>query len=224
MPESAETPISRYLSILPQTPEEKILRLLIEVGREIVGADEGSLLVFDESRQELVFAMTVGRDSETTLLGQRVPLGSGLTGLAALTHEVQTGAPTFNDIRQPENAASAPDQPSAVLAAPMLVNDVLIGVLTAISFEKTKRFSSRDAQLYVSFAAIGGLVVQQRRRLTMLEESSALPLRETLSESNQAEQAIMATLRRILSRSPESVMQVASLLTAIERLTGSRPE
>jgi sigma-B regulation protein RsbU (phosphoserine phosphatase) len=225
MPESAETPISRYLSILPQTPEEKILHLLIEVGREIVGADEGSLLVFDESTQELVFAMTVGRNSETTLLGQRVPLGSGLTGLAALTHEVQTGAPTFNDIRQPENVTSTPEQPSAVLAAPMLVNDVLVGVLTAISFEKTKRFSGRDAQLYVSFAAIGGLVVQQRRKLAMFEESSSgLPLQETLSESHQAEQAILATLRRILSRSPESVMQVASLLTAIDRLIGSRPE
>ena len=208
MSESSETPIARYLSILPQTPEEKILRLLIEVGREIVGADEGSLLVFDESKQELVFAMTVGRNSETTLLGQRVPLGAGLTGLAALTHEVQTGAPTFNDIQQPERVNLAPEQPAAVLAAPMLVNDVLVGVLTAISFEKTKRFSGRDAQLYVSFAAIGGLVVQQRRQFAIFEASSTgLPLQETLSESHQAEQTVVASLRRILSRSPESVTQ-----------------
>src|SRR5262245_9795473 len=226
MPEPAETPIARYLSILPQTPEEKILRLLIQVGGEIVSAQEGSLLVFDESTQELVFAMTAGdNNSESTLLGQRVPLGAGLTGLAALTHEVQSGAPTFYDVRQPERLTARPEQPSAVLAAPMLVNDVLVGVLTAISFEEGKRFSGRDAQLYASFAAIGGLVVQQRRKLAMLEASSGeSPIQGSFSESHQAEQTIVTTLRRILRRSPESVIQVANLLTAIERLTGFRSE
>jgi GAF domain-containing protein len=223
VPEFAETPISRYLSILPQTPEEKVLRLLIEVGREIVGAQEGSLPVFDESRQDLVFAMTAGNaDSEISLAGQRVPLGSGVTGLAALTHEVQAGAPTFDDIQQSERLnRGGPVQPSVVLAAPMLVNDVLVGVLTAISFEPGKHFSSRDLRFYASFAAIAGLVVQQRRTLALREIDSGLSLNAS-SESHKAEQTILATLHRLLDRGPESVVLIANILTSIERLIGPR--
>ena len=57
---------------------------------------QGSLLVLDEKKKELVFAMTIGsRSSEMTLIGQRVPLGKGITGLAAQMREVQIGAPTF---------------------------------------------------------------------------------------------------------------------------------
>jgi hypothetical protein len=73
MPES-NSPLS-LLSILPETPEEQILLLLIQLAVEMVGADEGSILVLDESTQELVFAMTVGdSNSEQKLRGQRVPL------------------------------------------------------------------------------------------------------------------------------------------------------
>jgi GAF domain-containing protein len=219
MPEPSETPVSRYLSILPQTPEEKVLRLLIEVGREIVGAEEASLLVFDEPARELIFAMTGGdAASETTLMGQRVPIGTGLTGLAALTHEVQSGVPTFSGVQQPERWSSSSKQPTAVLAAPMLVHDVLAGVLTAVSFAEGKRFSSSDIRLYGSFAAIAGLVVQQRRKLAMLEEGAGAPAPETSSESHQAEQAVLASLRRILTRSPEAVSHVASLLASVEQL------
>jgi GAF domain-containing protein len=221
MPEPGETPVSRYLSILPQTPEEKVLRLLLEVGRQIVGAQEASLLVFDEVSRELIFAMTAGDPaSETALMGQRVPLGTGLTGLAALTHEVQSGAPTFSGVQQPEHWSASSEQPSAVLAAPMLVNDVLAGVLTAVSFEKTKRFSSSDVRLYGSFAAIAGLVVQQRRKLALLEEDAGAPVQVTSSQSQQAEQAVVASLRRILSRSPEAVSHVANLLASVEQLIG----
>ena len=65
------------------------------------------LLVLDRNQEpprELVFAMTVGSGgSEDTLAGQRVPVGEGLTGLAALTHEVQIGVPTIQGaVRMPK--------------------------------------------------------------------------------------------------------------------------
>src|SRR5262245_49777090 len=134
-----ESPLSRYLAILPQTSEEKILRLLIQLGVNITNADEGSLLVLDEAAKELVFAATLGsKESEYVLTRQRVAIGKGITRLAALTREVQIGAPTFKDIRQRESVGDG--GPSAVLAAPMLVDDSVIGVLTAISFKPDFRF------------------------------------------------------------------------------------
>ena len=112
--------LSAYLGIVPRTPEAAVLRLLVELAVQHVGADEGSLLVLDGKRNRLLFAMTTG-ESERTLVGQHVPLGKGLTGLAAVSREVQIGAPTFKDIKQRKRAGSAAGQPTAVIAAPMLM-------------------------------------------------------------------------------------------------------
>lgn len=80
------TVLDTYLGIAHESPEEKVLTFLIELGAQFVDAHEGSLLVVDEASKELVFAMTVGREaSEEALLGQKVPVGKGLVGLAAQT-------------------------------------------------------------------------------------------------------------------------------------------
>jgi len=69
--------LSRFLGILPSTPEEKILRMLIELGCEVVGGQEGSLLVYDKDADVLRFAMTVGdpargrRDADAIAGSQR---------------------------------------------------------------------------------------------------------------------------------------------------------
>jgi len=163
------TVLSTFLGISSESSEERVLRLLIELGAQFAGAQEGSLLVLDEITSELVFAMTVGsKDSERTLIGQRVPLGEGLVGLAAQTHEVQIGAPRF-DVPETKSGEGDDGKPKAVLAAPMLIGERLIGVITAVSFDADKRFSSNDALLYGRLATVAGVVVEQRRRLLTSE-------------------------------------------------------
>jgi len=53
-----------------------------------------------------------------------------------------------------------------VIAAPMLIGDTLIGVITCVSFKKGKRFGAGDARLYAGLASIAGVVVDQHRRLS----------------------------------------------------------
>ena len=157
--------LATYLAIAPKSPEEHVLRLLIELGAQVVSAQEGSLLVYDPTKNDLVFAMTVG--GADSLIGQRVPLNKGLTGLAAATREVQIGAPTFMGVKQGEEHTKGP---SGVIAAPMLVADDLVGVITAVTFEPDKRFTSKDGDLYGRLAAVAGVVVQQRRQLKSISE------------------------------------------------------
>src|SRR5438045_9777403 len=135
-----------YLAIAPNSREEQMLRLLIELGIHVAGAEEGSILVHDRAKNDLVFAMNIGGDA--SLIGQRVPLNQGITGLAAASREVQIGAPTF-DINQVETKKGGP---SSVIAAPMLVDDELIGVLTAVTFASGKRFTEEDGSLYARLA------------------------------------------------------------------------
>ena len=108
--------LNAYLGIASESSEEKVLRLLIELAAQFADAQEGSLLVLDEDKAELVFAMTIGSAaSEKSLIGQRVPLGEGLVGLCAQTQEVQIGAPKFDVPGSKEREEG--DKPKAVLAA-----------------------------------------------------------------------------------------------------------
>jgi len=212
---SADGLLTRFLGILPSTPEEKILRMLIEIGCEVVGGQEGSLLVPDDDGKSLHFVMTVGdEESAKKLQGQKVPLGVGLTGLAAATHEVQIGAPTFRDIEQKkrEGDSSVPD---AVIAAPMVLGDELVGVITTVSFENGKRFTSRDARIYAGFAAIAAVVVDLRRRLTAHESGKAAPPQED-TERARLERRMMASVQSLMGGDVGKLTAIADLLTAIE--------
>jgi len=208
--------LNTYLGICSDSSEEKVLRLLIELGAQFAGAQEGSLLVLDEERSELVFAMTVGSaDSEKSLIGQRVPLGEGLVGLSAQTHEVQIGAPRF-DV---PDAKQDGGKPTAVLAAPMLIGDRLIGVVTAVSFDPEKRFRSGDAMLYGRIATVAGVVVEQRRQLAAVEalqQQKELP--EALGSEEKLDRQIMQSVQRLLGAKPEEKAHVAQLLAGVQAL------
>jgi hypothetical protein len=158
--------LDQHLHIPPQSECENTLRLLIRMGLMVIGAAEGSLLVLNEATNELEFALTVGDPkSEAMLRGQRVPVGLGITGLAAATSRVQIGAPTFKDVRQSSRGDAPASGPEAVMAAPVLAGERLVAVMTAVSFEKAKRFTNQDGKMFGGFAVIAGVLVGQNLRL-----------------------------------------------------------
>jgi sigma-B regulation protein RsbU (phosphoserine phosphatase) len=197
-----------------------VLRLLVQLGVRIAHADEGSLLVLDEPANELVFAMTIGNsESERTLVGQRVPVGQGITGLAVMTREVQIGSPTFKDLKQPRHLDG---DPRSVLAAPMIVGDAVLGAMTAVTLNPDVHFGSREAELYAGFASVAAVVVQQRQRLAMYEQTGRESTSQAqLSEREKAETSIFQSLERILQTGPEATTHVAALLTAVEKIVGT---
>ncbi len=207
--------LTRFLGILPSTPEEQILRMLIELGCEVMGAEEGSLLVYDKDEDVLRFVMTIGNpEMEAKLKGEKLKLGTGLTGLAAATREVQVGAPTYKEFTKThrESDGSAPE---AVIAAPMVLGDELIGVITAVSFKDGKRFSSKDARLYAGFAAIAAIVVDLRRRLSAFEAgAAAAPAEET--ERAKLERRMLASVQSLVGGDPARLPVVVDLLAAVE--------
>jgi GAF domain-containing protein len=153
---------AELLRLPAESVAEDALRLAVELGVRTIGADEGSLLVLDAEAGELVFAMTAGSGaSEATLRGQRVPVGQGLTGLAALTGETQIGAPTFSSVAQPDHRA---DAPRFLIASPLFVGDRLFGVLTAAAFRRSEQFTVAEAELFGRVAALAAIVVSEGQR------------------------------------------------------------
>ncbi len=146
------------------------------------------------------------------LIGQRFPIGTGLTGLAAASGEVQIGAPRYKDVKQSETIGDI----QAVIAAPMKLGDKLIGVITAISTKEDKRFTMEDGQLYACLATVAALVVHQAEHIRALESTAAEP--STLA-ADPAQQEVMERISRLLQRDPMVVRQVATMLGAIEAMT-----
>jgi GAF domain-containing protein len=195
--------------------EVDAIRRLLALSVASIEADEGSYLALDESLGELRFVVTIGNEeSETALRGQRVPLGSGITGLAAATREVHVGAPTFKDIRQTERLSAGPE---AVIAAPLLAGDRVLGVMTGVSFQPGRRFGQREVTQYGEHAAIMAALLEQARRLNAI---SALETEGSIAAAGTAalEKEIVTRLARLVAGEPEALGAAARLLEAIESL------
>ena len=165
------------------------------------------------------FAMTVGsRDSERTLVGQRVPLGEGLTGLAAVTREVQIGSPLYDGVRQAERREGAEGGIESVIAAPMLAGDSLVGVITAVSFDPETQFGSEAATLYARAASVAGVLVDQRRQLDLLGASIAATPSQVLAarDAEGPRERINAAVQRLAESDPGRLEQLAQLLESLE--------
>lgn len=195
------------------------MRRVLALAVASIEADEGSFLALDDTLGELRFVATVGNEeSEKALKGQRVPLGSGITGLAAATREVHVGAPTFKDVHQTERLLAGPE---AVVAAPLLAGDRVLGVMTGVSFQLGRRFGQREVALYGEHAAVMAALIEQGQRLDaigVLEAggSHAAPGAAGL------EKEIVERLARLVSGRPEALGAAARLLEAIEGLVSLR--
>jgi GAF domain-containing protein len=208
--------MTRYLGLMPAAGEDQVLRLIVETGVRAVGADEGSLLVYDPEANDLTFVMTYGnKESEDILVGQRVPFGQGLAGLAAETGQVQIGAPRYKDVRQSETMGGI----KAVISAPMMLGDTLIGVITAVSNKDDKRFTMDDAQLYACLATIAALVVNQALRLRARETGAdAAALAPAALAADPLAEEVLARVGRLLQRDSATVRQLARMLEAVEAM------
>ncbi len=210
--------LSRAIGLGGAGLELHAFRRLLTLAVSAIDAEEGSLLVLDEAIGELRFVATVGNDaSEAVLKGQRVPLGKGITGLAAVTREVEVGAPVFKDIQQTERLAAGPE---AVVAAPLVVGDRLHGVMTGVTFEAGQRFGKKEATAYGEYAAVMAVLLEQARRLNaMAELESGAGLAQTGTAA--LEQEIVERLARLAGQRGETLGSVARLLEVIEALVRS---
>lgn len=141
-----------------------LLEEIILLGLEITGASQGSVLLAEPGGKLLRFASVVSLSPDgavralgENLIGQTVPVGEGVTGMAALTHDVQTATRLDSSARF--HPVKGDGRPSAVLAAPMLEGDELVGVVTAVSFDRKKVFSPSECRIYARFANVAARVV-----------------------------------------------------------------
>jgi GAF domain-containing protein len=215
--------LAAYLSLGQELKDDELLRLIMEIGVGMMAADEGSLLLLDKKKQELEFMITIAEDEvQQRLKGQRFSMHKGITGLAASTGEPQTGAPTYHGVKQADYKKKHANEPEAVLAAPMVVEGEVIGVITAVSFKKGRFFSNQNVKLYSRFAELCGMVVSQRvreeavRNMLLGKEGKV----KFLKPSDKAAVDIARHLGDLSQRRKDLMPLCVQLVEAIGRLVG----
>src|SRR5579864_5603797 len=118
-----------------------LLQSIVEVGRAIFGARAASIMLLDEQTGELVFEAVTG-EGEDSLVGQRIPPGTGLgawvaeSGQAVVIDDV-TADPRWS-MEQAERTGYVP---KGLMAAPLLLEDRVLGVLYVLDRPERRRFS-----------------------------------------------------------------------------------
>lgn len=196
-----------------QSPERirETFELIIRLGLDIMEADEGSLLIHRKAEHDLQFAANVGSSTPDALVGQTVPLGKGVTGMAAMTGEAQTASRGVGNLFRVENDGS----PNSVIAAPVMLGEELIGVITAVSFKPGKEFSSRDCRIFSMLAQLGAVVISQEQTLSNYSSGKLNHITDQDAIELQAAQKAIDLVRRHPGNE-QKIVQILSLLSEIK--------
>jgi GAF domain-containing protein len=129
-----------------------LLQAIVEVARAIFGARAASIMLLDEASGELVFEAVAG-EGEDTLVGRRIPPGTGIGGWVA-----QSGQPlVVEDVAADprfalEQARRTGYVPRGLMAAPLLREERVLGVLNVLDRPERRRFSVAELDLLEMFA------------------------------------------------------------------------
>ena len=129
-----------------------LLQSIVEVARAIFGARAASIMLLDEHTGELVFEAVTG-EGEDTLVGKRIPPGTGLGAWVVESGQSVVIEDVAADPRwSREQAQRTGYVPKGLMAAPLLREDRVLGVLNVLDRPERRRFSVAEMELLALFA------------------------------------------------------------------------
>lgn len=142
-----------------------VLEAIVRRARLLLSTDVAYLTLYDDDRGDTYMRATDGSVS-AAFQSLRLPLGAGLGGLVAQTHQPYWTADYFNDERFSHtldiDSAVGEEGLVAICGVPLLVEDDFVGVLFASN--RTRRPFTRDeVSLLQSLAALAAVSLVQTR-------------------------------------------------------------
>ncbi|MEV7677851.1 MULTISPECIES: GAF domain-containing protein [unclassified Streptomyces] len=130
----------------------ELLRSVVEVARAIFGAEASSVFLLDEAAHELVFQAVSGR-GEAFLVGRRFPADSGIAGWVVTSGEPMIVADLSRSAAFDRDFAKSTEfVPDALMAAPLIHGDRVLGVLEVLDPAPQARSSLGELDLLALFA------------------------------------------------------------------------
>lgn len=136
----------------PDPAVAEFLQSVVDTARAIFGAQASSVMLLDAAADELAFAAVSGQGQEF-LVGRRFPAGRGIAGWVAASGEPMV----VDDLRDSVSfdrdiAESTGYVPDALMAAPLVRGDRVLGVLEVLDPSPQARSGLPELDLLGLFA------------------------------------------------------------------------
>ena len=136
----------------PNTNPHLLLNNILTAALKAVDSRDGSLLLLDEEKNELVFAHVIGA-SKDKLSGYRLPTGDGITGWVALNRKPMLVPDVrFEPLFTPQVDQVTGFQTISIMCVPMIYKDRLVGVIEVVNTTSGKPFEETDLDILLLVA------------------------------------------------------------------------
>lgn len=159
------------------TDYERVLERILSESRYVAYAEGSSLLLYDDTRDELYFAVTKmdTPENQQKLKQVRLKPNQGIAGQAATSRMTVNVYDAENDPRIHRQADETTGYTTkSLLAVPMVDGDRLVGVLEVVNKKGATGFSDFDQRVVEMFASLAATIVNQARLIDQSIQSERL--------------------------------------------------
>lgn len=136
----------------PDPAMSELLQSVVDTARAIFGAQASSILLLEAAADELVFEAVSGQGQDF-LVGRRFPAGRGIAGWVAASGEPLVVDDLHDSTSFDRNIAESTGYvPNALMAAPLVHGDQVLGVLEVLDPSPQARSSLTELDLLCLFA------------------------------------------------------------------------
>jgi signal transduction histidine kinase len=207
-------------NLISELDLNKLLREIVRSAVRVLKASDGSVLLWDEATNELVFAVTEGGFGEA-LEGRRMPADKGIAGWVLTNRQPDI----VHEVRSDERFYRAIDESlgyhtSSLVAVPMITKGQGIGVLEVLNKESGERFDENDRDILYALAGQAAIAIMNARlyqeiheekdRIIALEEDVRKELARDFHDGPAQTLAAMIMGIELLEALPEQIPESAA--------------
>lgn len=169
---------------------DRLLTSIAETARRLFGARACSLALITDDGSELVYTTAAGAGADV-VTGMRMPVGRGIAGWV-----VQSGQPVaISDVRNdprfdPDVAQSTGYVPQSIVAAPVVSDSGILGVLTVLDRDADRPGAQEDLQLLQVFCGQAAIALESTKAFRQVAQLLLAGLAEAAGEDSDLAAAL----------------------------------
>jgi two-component system, OmpR family, sensor histidine kinase KdpD len=183
---------------------EDVLQLILRSAQDLLGATEGSVMLFDDGKTTLRIAASVGLSADAAR--QTISVGEGVAGWVA---EFREAVILRGDVSDPRFRRFVPKDRAvrSAMSAPLYARSEPVGVLNVSVSDGERAYSEHDLRAITVFAEHAAIAIANAR-LFELERAAS----ERLAEVDARRREFLAVVTHDLKSPLTSIMGYVRLL------------
>jgi len=178
----------------------QVLTAVLERATSLLDVTGGELAIYEEETRELV--ILASHNLPVSAVGSRMRLGEGAMGRVAETHQPLI-IPRYQEWEGRSDQYTE-STIQAVMAAPLLIGNRLVGAIASVHADPTRHFGERELRRLTMFAPQAAIAIENARLFTASQRRA------------QEQEALLATLTDLVGE-----LELAKVLEGVLRRAAS---